>query len=235
MIIICYGMPKSASTFAFQLARDIANTHTSINTVRQKLPEDLDKLFFQELYPVLPRLQRSIKSEELYVIKTHCFPDAQTLSMIRQGLAKVIISIRDPYDIIVSHKEAGDIERKKALADQRSFAKLHTYEDIFSIIPKKLLIASSWIEQLDKKLVIKFSDIKNTPQTVAMNIAKFIGVDKKYVNEVLDKYLVEGKRIVEFNKGIEGRGRKEINVPIPSELKGFMDEFCSLFLTKESD
>ena len=231
MIVICYGMPKSASTFTFQLSTDIAYIHDDQWQLNKKLPEELQSTFIAEnLSQVISKIHKYIKNDQLYVIKTHCPLNDTLVKMIQEGNVKAIVSIRDPYDIVVSLKDAGDNERQKELSKQRQyFAEIKSYEDALKLIPAILKDASSWLKYSGSgKLDIPFYKIAREPLLAAREIARHIGVDAD-VSNIVDSYISNKQSIIEFNVGEIGRGKQLFLLAETNQIKKDMDKFIETY------
>lgn len=231
MLFLCYGMPKSASSFAFTLAKDIAQTKSDQMQLKSTLPEDLRDFFIVSgLGKTLTRISDLIPEEEIYVLKTHNPLDKETQELLLSGKIKAIVSYRDPYDIVVSLKEAGDRERQKPKNRQREyFTQITGYEEALEKIPNFLNNARSWMEFQETKLVkISFSDISKNPLIIAQNIAQHMGLEVD-TSKIANSYVSNKESILEFNKGVEGRGYQELNIPENNSIKKQMDEFIDLY------
>ncbi|MDY6937870.1 MAG: sulfotransferase domain-containing protein [Cyanobacteriota bacterium] len=224
-------MPKSASSFAFTLAKDIAQTKSDQMQLKSTLPEDLRDFFIVSgLGKTLTRISDLIPEEEIYVLKTHNPLDKETQELLLSGKIKAIVSYRDPYDIVVSLKEAGDRERQKPKNRQREyFTQITGYEEALEKIPNFLNNARSWMEFQETKLVkISFSDISKNPLIIAQNIAQHMGLEVD-TSKIANSYVSNKESILEFNKGVEGRGYQELNIPENNSIKKQMDEFIDLY------
>ena len=148
MIVICYGMPKSASTFTFQLSTDIAYIHDDQWQLNKKLPEELQSTFIAEnLSQVISKIHKYIKNDQLYVIKTHCPLNDTLVKMIQEGNVKAIVSIRDPYDIVVSLKDTSDkIAREPLLAAREIARHIGVDADVSNIVDSYISNKQSIIE-----------------------------------------------------------------------------------------
>ncbi|MGB3401838.1 MAG: sulfotransferase domain-containing protein [Microcoleaceae cyanobacterium] len=238
MIFVCYGMVKSASTFAFQLANHLAQTHSNQAELNQLLPEHLQARFIpKNLGETLQKLNSYLPNNgEIYVIKTHCFLDDETKKMLSEGKVKAAVSYRDPYDIVVSLKDAGEIERQREEHKQRPyFTEIQSYEDALKKLPPVLKEAKLWLDCEDT-MQINFSRIANEPVVIAQEIADYMGVniDPQKIVKIVESYTSDKSSIFEFNKGIEGRGQKELNLSDTDPIKKTMDEFVSQYLSKVS-
>ena len=223
-------MPKSASTFAFQLAKDIAESHSNQSKLRQLLPQELQCNFQTELDKTIQKIDEVIPDEEIYVIKTHCSLNEEVKALLVKGHAKAMVSYRNPYDIVVSLKDAGERERSKPVEKQRKyFTQIKTYEDALSKIPGILKIGEFWLKY-PNILKIPFSRIAKDPLTAAQEIADYMGVSTANLSQIVESYVLNKKSIGEFNIGKEGRGHIEFSLSEDNDIKKKMDKFVMLYL-----
>ena len=222
-------MPKSASTFAFLLARDIAQSHSDQVKLRQLLPEDLRDPFQDQLGAKIERISDAIPDEKLYVVKTHCLLNEAIKGLLVEGKAKAMVSYRDPYDVVVSIKDAGEAERQKPMHKQRQwFAQIKSYEDAVEWMPQILKIAESWLEYTDV-LRIPFSKIAREPLNLTNEIANYMCVTTANVSKIVKPYISNKKSIEEFNVGVEGRGYGKFSLSENKDINKKMDYFLKLY------
>lgn len=147
MLVFCYGIPKSGSTLAFQIARAAA----IIGGHRQRLlPPPLrtpgHKVNFQQhLNPdLLWRLAERAR-ERILVIKTHDKPGPDWVAAYRdlaaRGQAAAIVNHRDPRDICLSLCDAG---RAARAAGETAFAEFLTLEDAAARVQAYLAELDDW-------------------------------------------------------------------------------------------
>lgn len=232
MLFISYGMQKSASSFAFQLAKDIADTNNSQWQLNQRLPEELRSVFIPNSFTDnLKKLSEYIEDDEIYVVKTHCPLNCEVKKMIQEGHMKASVSIRNPYDIVVSLKDTGDRERAKETSQQRQyFTQIKNYADAMKLVPPIVKNARSWLDHKDLGvLIIPFTDISQNPLQVAKNIAELMNVNTD-VAKIVESYTSNKQSILEFNVGQKGRGRKLLDLSEGNESTRDMDEFIKMYL-----
>lgn len=231
MIYICYGIPKSASTFAFMIAYDIACAKTDQASLWSTFSREFSSEYLENLDVNIPRLLEIVPGDEVIVIKTHQRLTPGIRDWLRSGVCKAQVSIRDPYDIAFSLFEAGARERKLPISSQRRvFADIYTIGDAIGWTCRILKDAVDWLEyhgQLNYP-VINFTQISNRPDEVAERIAGHMGV-RTDVNQIVAKYVNDKSTIEEFNKGIEGRGRACIRLSGMDPGKRFIDAFCGRY------
>lgn len=215
MIVICYGMPRSASTFAFQLARDIAQTQSDQEQIRQRLPSKLRNSYRERLDEDLEELIACVPAHQIYVVKTHCGFNPTIKAYLETEQAKAIVSYRNPYDVVVSLKEIGEAERSKPVTQQRqSFAQIQSYADALTWMPYTIKVANSWLEWQDERLLlVPFVEVVKDSTAVAEKIAAHLGVTQINAANIVKPYLANRSAIIEFNVGQSGRGQQIFDLP----------------------
>lgn len=92
MIVLVAGMPRSGSTFSFNVVREVLRAR---GTVHQEACDDL-----------LGALHRSSGADHV-LVKAHSF-DVQTLELVRAGAVRTIVTLRRVEDAMASWFEAFD-------------------------------------------------------------------------------------------------------------------------------
>ena len=231
MIILCYGMPKSASSFVFQMVVDMANlAGYSQSECRERYLEADMRHSFQNLYSARFRsFLHAIPKEELYVLKTH----GNYCELISQALTRSEISalatFRDPLDIAVSLLDVGQSERKSHLADQREyFANIHTIDDVVTDIDKYVLDAEKWL--LDPLVLnIPYNDILMNAEAVAIKIQEFFNLGDQ-AESVCRNYLADKNKIWEYNIGGNERWKGRLTQEEASSLMNRYSQFRAKWL-----
>jgi hypothetical protein len=244
MLYICYGMPKSASSFICQLAIDIAQSHSDQNRLLLGLPSHLQGDFFHnDLEHKLPDFCAAIPEQAIYVIKTHDPLTEALKAELQAGRARAIASYRNPYDIAVSLKDAGVRERKSPLSQQRPFfVNIRNDKDALIQIPYHLKCARSWLtfaqsqENAGSVLAFAFEQIVHDTHRVAEAIATHMGITSDIsaidISAIVTPYQINQQKILEFNVGRSGRGMQELDLAkIPTYLENNINEFVNEFLS----
>jgi hypothetical protein len=232
MIYICYGIPKSASTFAFTIAYEVACEKTDQAGLWSTFPVEYSNEYLENLDVNIDRLLSIVPENEILVIKTHQRLTQKLHDWLRAGVCRAQVSIRDPYDIALSLFEAGESERKRPPSQQRrGFTEIHTIEDALGRTRRVLIDAVYWLEFQEKLQypVIDFSQVCKHPYEVARRIADNMGVSAD-TDQIVTKYVSDKQTIDEFNKGVEGRGRERIKLNSKDPGKRLFDTFCDRYL-----
>ena len=234
MIVISYGMPKSASSFVYLLTNEIVNTISPRYLLKQRLPKHLQKHYIGDVSNNLDTLIEHIPSDQFYAIKTHQHIDDHIKYLLNENRVIGTITYRDPYDVLVSMLDVGKKERLKIKEEQRKeFAVFETIEDALAQIPNYIYGCSSWLAEADNfPNILKFSYeiIKNSPVDLVEKIASTLEI-KVDSQAIVDKYLHDKSLIWEYNQGESGRGYREITVPKDHPSVKIMDDFKLRYLS----
>jgi hypothetical protein len=226
-------MAKSASSFAFQLAAGTANQMTNQQALLSRLPEHLRQSYQANLASNIEEIDACVPDADILVLKTHDPLDRVTLQMLRENRLLASITIRDPYDILVSLLDSGRRERLRPEDQQRPyFSEISELEDALRRVPSHMKCAEDWITHAGPSSrceVFRFEELRVDPYAVAKRICRQMGVDSD-VQELVSGYLSDREKIWEYNKGLPGRGRSEIEVPDDHPVKRMMDHFVSKHL-----
>lgn len=233
MLYISYGMAKSASSFAFQLAAGTANQLTNQQQMLNRLPENLRQSYQANLASNIEEIDACVPADDILVLKTHDPLDRFTLRELRENRLMASITIRDPYDILVSLLDSGRRERLKPAEQQRPyFSEIRELEDALRRVPSHMKCAEEWITHAGPSPqceIFRYEELRVDPFSVANRISRQMGIDADG-SELVSGYLDNREKIWEYNKGLPGRGRSEIEVPANHPVKRMMDHFISKHL-----
>ena len=262
MIVICYGMPKSASSFTFQLAAALVDCKYKVykslpeedslyinklelgtyNNTYTSLPERvkshffLKSLYIDKLDQAIYDLVDTLPSDQVLVIKTHSPLSKPIESVLESGNALAIVNYRNPYDIIVSLKDVGERERLKEKSKQRpEFAWIKSIDDTKRNIRGIVSTAKTWLDKKSESLLcISYQSIEKTPLNVALDIDKFIQLNLKpsSIRTIVDGFISDKSKIGEYNVGVSGRGAEISFTESDKKLVEEMDSFIYLYLKR---
>lgn len=147
MLVFSYGVPKSGSTLAFQMARAAAflSGHS-----QGLLPPPLSTPghrvnFHQRLDVDVLRRVAERSGDRILVIKTHDAPGEAWAAAYRdlaaRGQAKAIVNHRDPRDICLSLCDAGRMARARG---ESAFAEFVTLDDAARRVQGYLAELNAW-------------------------------------------------------------------------------------------
>jgi hypothetical protein len=159
MLVFSYGIPKSGSTLAFELAKAVARLggHRQPLLPAVLLPGGHKVNFAQDLVAAdLPRLAEAAAGRIL-LVKTHACPGPEWVASYRalaaQGLVSAHVNHRDPRDICLSLLDAGRLARGRG---ERAFAEFVTLEDAVSGVRRYLAEQAVW-EALPRVLALDYA------------------------------------------------------------------------------
>ena len=226
MIIVSFGMPKSASTYTYQVLTDICSQITDPDKLRIDLPWRLHDPFIMNS-ETLVDLSSRIVEEQYYVVKTHMKFDEAVADLILSGKIKVVSQFRNSLDATVSLIDAGEAERRKPLKSQREpFKSTFTIEDAIPHVVDYMLTARKWIEAAREFEFpcFDYKQITTNPELCFVEICRYIGITVD-VAPVIKKYETNPNLIGEMNIGRSGRGQEELNLEAHHPFMRLAKEF----------
>lgn len=147
MIVLCDGMPRSGSTWAFNVC---------LRLVRLRWPRANVYCGFGS--PVGEQLNEMGPEHDHAVLKTHSLDiDGMALSLTKA--ARSIHTYRDPYDAVFSFAEMFDLRFDAALAALRAG-----------------LVTRAFHRAYDNALMVPYHQIRRAPKRTIREIADYLGV-----------------------------------------------------------
>ncbi|NKC29918.1 hypothetical protein [Falsiroseomonas selenitidurans] len=147
MLVFSYGIPKSGSTLAFELAKAVARLggHRQPLLPRPLLPGGHKVNFAQALDPAALRALAVAAEGRIRIVKTHACPGpewaAEYRALAARGLASAHVNWRDPRDICLSLLDAGRLARSRG---ESAFAEFVTLEDAVAGVRRYLGEHAVW-------------------------------------------------------------------------------------------
>ncbi len=201
-VVFSYGMTKSGSTLAFDLARTALELASFPHPL---LPQDatgtarkvnfaghLDDRNIEMLAEAVRGIGHPI------VIKTHTRPDPCVIGMIDRGDAIIHASYRDPREMALSMIDHGDRSRS---AGKAAFANIETLDDAMRDISSQIDSLTQWLYR-PNCLPLYYEDIAFRSPGTTQRILNQLQLDipaARVVNYVLRK------RFIQLNLGIRKR------------------------------
>ena len=207
-IIICFGIPKSASSFSWQLVKRIAilgGKDVATLTRHSKgsdAPEDaIDPVSGAKLALV----QEEIGTRTA-VIKTHGAATKEAIDLVKQGQSKVFVSYRDLREVALSLIDHG--VRSKA-AGHNVFAEFLTPRNFIETLKDSVKRMQSWVDNCDPLLLpynwVSF-DTRDTIEAIARKLEVDVSVDG-----VLETFSDRKNSIIHFNKGVRDKFKSDMD------------------------
>ncbi len=205
-LLIAHGLPKSGSTFLFQVAKDVAASINGLSHYQAKaaffpgmdVPDFVqqpDDEFIRHLVERLPR-------GAAYVVKTHGAMTPLLKSAIAAGDIRAVVSFRDVRDTIISMLDAGESDRRKGA--NRFFGTLHRMEDAIGPARHGWRVAREWV-RCEGALPIPYYLTACDQNTVIRKICDYMGASRSFYS-IFPRYLSnKASKITEFHKGVADR------------------------------
>jgi hypothetical protein len=232
MIVVCYGMAKSASTFATQIVLGLIEEHCRENSgniidLRHFLPNNnLNDLFVDACESIDAIAELAIKEfgdsvDDFLVMKTHSPCEPFIKSLIENNNAVAIATFRHPIDIALSLCDAAKID----IANGRfRFNNYRTIDDTISSIDWEIDCFKSWAIVSGVQLAY-FDDLALKPLIFGERVANKLAI--KCEPKVVLKILENKKDLIwEFNKGKINRRFDEINTHELDKLNNYWYDFA---------
>jgi len=225
MLYLSYGMPKSASSFCYQLVLDALRKYAEKNNltmcnIQDVFPGYKYSGFFDpsvdcSLDFFLERALTEIGQDKCIAVKVHCDISENAKKMIEEKLILANASFRHPADCILSYMDA---HRKESIGnDEIRFKGGESYRASLTTIRNQGNIFLRWAA-LKRMIVISFDELATTPQVFVEKISRQIGIPVN-AHEFLQSYLDDKEKIWEFNKGILNRRFVELSPPEIAEVE----------------
>ena len=198
-LIVCNGLPKSASSFAYQMSTLMISDHFGED------PETTTLNYKEDLLELDANLKEVISSKNLTrTIKTHGPGPLDTFDLLESGQIKCVYTLRDPVDMALSYIEAGRME--EALGKNRFFNRFkHSSQ---TVQPIKFAFTKINLWSHPKTKFLHFSQLASNKRRFLESLYEYL-IEDKIPKHLLEKYLnIPNSDILEFNKGETGRGLK---------------------------
>lgn len=217
MLILVYGVPKSASTFATALARTMAQAagHDQ-DALRDAHIIGDDKTGFVADLTTLEAIDRRLPESAMLVLKTHSPRNPSVDRLERAGRLRSIVTYRDPRDAALSAFEAAEKARAEG-SDYQRFVELHSLDQAIESTLRHIDdIARAWLLAPDP-LKLDYTYLTSSAEA-ASDIARHLDLDPATATATAAvERLVSGKqRVYNFNVGESGRYRTHFN---PAQLR----------------
>ena len=239
MLIICYGMIKSASTYTFQVVEDIVKVDCAQKGLDYiKISQLVDSLEYDfidtntDIKTVVDAINSSkydFWGEHHLIVKTH-EPVTFFEKAIDCRCTKAILNYRHPAEIALSLTEEAKKEKAQGL---NRFSAYDSFDKALEQLPYQVEAFLSWYKS--KNIVchtVSYDNIAKQPVDVLREVADFIGVNVDIEN-IVTEYKKDNTKIVEFNKGVFGRRFDEIKESELNAIEEKLTEFFKLLEVSE--
>ena len=217
MILISYGLPKSASTFVFFTLTNLAEGAGSPiwRRLDERMPADRKAAFQPDVDREYIELARDRwPDDELLPVKTHSTLHAYTAQEIWAGRIKATASFRDPRDSALALLDAGVRDRENG--KESFFATLHHMDDAIRVLRKQIGKTMEWLET-PNVMPVPFMLVAQHPDILARELANFAGTEDALSR--IDEAAPKKEDVPEFNKGVLKRYETEMDPKHRAEIE----------------
>lgn len=214
MLYICYGMPKSGSTLAFELTCGLLS---ACGHPQEKLPPPYIEERFQVNYvggrhawsqDKLHVLAPFIDHPQILAVKTHAPPTEDLFSAIESGWVQVQAIYRDPRDNVLSLMDAS----LRALSHGRSAFRLHASVDVSVRKCKEDIRDLKKWQSVGECLSADYEAVAFESEAFLRRVAAQLNLDIKGIDLAALIQRVKRERFTQFNKGIRSRHRRDLTL-----------------------
>ncbi len=223
-LIIAHGVPKSGSTFLFQVAKDVAEAINGVSHYEAK------KIFFpgmeapdfvaEPTEAFIDSLVERLPRGAAHVVKTHGELTPGVAAHLRRRDIKVIISFRDPRDTAISMLDTGVRDRSKG--NSRFFTTLNEVGDTLGPARHGWRVARKWLDCPNILPVPYYLTATNQRRVISL-VCAYLGAPRSFYS-IAPKY--EGanrQRITEFHKGVADRFLDDLT---PAEISQLSEKLA---------
>ena len=224
MIIFCYGIPKSASTFTFQLTQKVlelsgySNDIMPPEIIRPNLTENYLDILNQEIITMVDEFAQ----DTIIVVKTHAPISDAVKDLLDTDRAYALANYRDPRDIALSYVDHGQRSRSKG---QPFFAPFHDPKQALKPLKQHYDDFKGWYMSHNVKSIL-YDDICFNSLSTLSEIIRFLGLNID-ADTVLESFIDKENTIGQFNKGKKQRYIDDMNdsdkLIFEKELKEFIE------------
>lgn len=222
LIYFSYGMTKSGSTLAYELARS-ALVLSGLEQPRLSLAAVTDRKKINFVAHVDEPQAAAIRNEIATVghtvaIKTHTRPDPPIVEMLQAGEAFAHAIYRDPRDMALSMLDHGERAR---LAGKPAFSEYRRVEDVIENIAHQTNTLRAWLS-LPGVIPLFYDDFAFDIDRTTAKIMTEIGVSAP-VDDVIRMATVD--RFTQLNKGVANRHLEEMDPADSSHFRAVFEPF----------
>jgi hypothetical protein len=230
MIVVSYGMIKSASTFVFQISSDILKRRSQEEDVAMVDPSELDARIVANFVPgnvdlsaIVEKLLERQEAEGVIhaIVKSHVECPKRIRGLLDDGEIVATASFRHPAEVALSLIDAAINDRKQ---NRGRFDEYDTWDAAVAQLPYQARCFQSWVES-KSVLPVYYDDVASNPLEAMRKVSNLLDYQGPIESIVLP-YLENKSKIAEFNKGILKRREEELSADavegVESALPGLM-------------
>jgi len=215
MIVISYGMVRSASSFSFQLIQEIIRLGCKDSGGKlYSLGGLIDRINgnfvdnSEDLASIVKELcNHSIDfDQDWVVINTHSPCNSEITRLLRDGKILAVANYRHPAEVALSLRDIAKSEKAKGI--NRFNQKYINLDSCINGVRfhAKTFLAWNKVQMVHK---IFYDNIVTNPQTVCHHLSNYLGFDK-HPKRILKKFQSGNATIRELNKGVLDRKSSEL-------------------------
>ncbi|MCF4164854.1 hypothetical protein L2U69_04275 [Zavarzinia compransoris] len=230
MLVISYGITKSGSTLAFELAKAVLSFS---GFPQDRLAEHLLTPGHNINFTTEPNLETidailgSLAPGQRIVLKTHRAPPAEERprleALCREGLLKIQVAVRDPRDICLSLVDAGETARRNG---HTAFSRIETLDTALRTVRRQIPNFRFWASLKDA-LLLPYEQCAFETETAVARISAQLGVVApidKVRRHVFDCAFTQ------FNKGVPNRHAAEMTEADDEKVRDQLADFFRDFV-----
>jgi hypothetical protein len=227
MIVISYGITKSGSTLAFEIARRVAK---AAGFSQARLPDGLvdpghNVNFVSKIsLSRLSAIAAHVGADGLVVLKTHGRPDPEVVKTLKKRDARdrfrVHAVFRDPREVALSLVDAGAAARAK---ERIAFCEIETLEHAKEQARRQFRTWRIWTS-LPHALQLYYDDLAFHTETAVERIARHMGLPCDPIKVATS--VLKRKERTQFNKGVMARWQTDMS---PEHSAAFEQAFSDYF------
>jgi len=218
MVIVSFGVMKSASSYQYQVLSELLQArHSSyddyIDYRTHIVGKEYADKYFEPLYEQFQSNLAKVKNFDFYAFKTHDFvnipnKEYDTIEeLIDRDNLRIIGSIRDPREIMLSAMDHSQRTKKDGTRD--FFATLDTIEDTVPHIKNAFQKAVLW-HKTKKVLWLPYDSLFEYELEIIVALKDFCGLHHIDIFGRIEKLKSDG-HIHQFNKGKKQRWKTELS------------------------
>lgn len=211
MIVLCYGLQKSASSFCYQLICDVleaaGHPQQEFRTgPLQTIPKTTRGGLVSTSWDCFGSLVDLVGKEKWVAVKTHGSMTPKIEALLELGWVKSFASHRNLEDASLSLFEHAQRQREAANPQDMGFAHLENLEQAIDHIAEQAPRMQQWISH-PKVKPISYELLRSDPARVCGLISSQLGLNVD-ISELLKEYSNASRKIENFNKGEPNRFSK---------------------------
>lgn len=225
MIVICYGMIKSASTFTYNIVNQLIKEDARQKALNPIEPKDLsDDLKFNfidgridlpDVRKLLLNADPNFLSTRHIVFKTH-MPKSYFQDDFSDNELVSISNYRHPVEVALSLRDAAIKDKKD---NKNRFDKFDTFDAALSQVPYQIKCFESWLGGFN----VFYDDLILRPMEVFEDLLVYLNLDQNLL-VVAEELLAKKANVAEYNIAKLGRRFDELS---SDSIEKYENEFNS--------